>query len=837
MIDRLTNLGDLLMANKSVYTGLLVIVASLALSPVSAQVMEEIVVTATKRPQTLQEVPIAVTVVDAEVLERAQINDILDLQSSVPSLRVTQLQTSGNVNFIIRGFGNGANNLGIEPSVGVFIDGVYRSRTASALADLPNLERVEVLRGPQSTLFGKNASAGVINVVTAAPQMDGWGGSASLVYGNYDQVIVKGDIDGPISDTLGFGLSATVNQRDGYFTNLVSGNSIGERNRWGVRGQLLWLPTDSLTLRFIADTEEIDEKCCGVANLVAGPTAIAVRLVGGDLVTNDAFAREQYYDFDPTNKLENNGASLQIDWDFANEMLLTSITAFRTQSRDENADVDFTSAQLISENVNNSDVDTFTQELRLSQSLDSLDWMIGGFYFDESLDYNSSIVYDAAFRPYGDILAMGGISALEAALGGPPFNIPPGTFLGAGQGVAEFTSQTDNTISIFGQFDWHPTDTLTLTLGANYTEVDKDASVSQTNTDVFSNLDMVQIGFGSIFQALIAQGVDPATAAALAAAWSTVPCDGVVDPACNPTLALQPLQFLPPFVDFPNSVEPGTTNDSKTTWTARIAWDVTDNINLYASAGTGFKASSWNLSRDSRPFPEDQAALEAAGLTVNNLTYQTRYAGPEESTVYELGFKGGWDQGYVQVALFEQEIKDFQYNIFIGTGFTLKNAEKQSTTGVELDAVWMPTDALEFTFSGTWLDPIYDSFPPSFPGDVDLTGEKPAGIPEFAMVTSGTWNFDIGSMTGFLRAEYIYEDEVQVVDNIPSSVASRQVIMLNASAGITFNDRFDVMVWGRNLTDDDQLISAFPSVAQPGSISGYPNQPQTYGVTLTARFD
>ena len=116
-------------------------------------------------------------------------------------------------------------------------------------------------------------------------------------------------------------------------------------------------------------------------------------------------------------------------------------------------------------------------------------------------------------------------------------------------------------------------------------------------------------------------------------------------------------------------------------------------------------------------------------------------------------------------------------------------------------------------------------------------GTTPAGIPEFAMVTAGTWNFDVGSSTGFLRAEYIYESEVQVVENIPESIASREVNTLNASAGMTFNDRFDVMVWGRNLTDDDNLISAFPSVAQAGSVSGYPNQPRTYGTTLTARFD
>ena len=132
----------------------------------------EIVVTATKREQTLQDVPVAVSVTTAATLERAQIRDIKDLTTVVPSLRVTERQNSTNTNFLIRGFGNGANNAGIEPSVGVFVDGVYRSRSAAQIGDFPDVQRIEVLRGPQSTLFGKNASAGVISIVTAAPKFD-----------------------------------------------------------------------------------------------------------------------------------------------------------------------------------------------------------------------------------------------------------------------------------------------------------------------------------------------------------------------------------------------------------------------------------------------------------------------------------------------------------------------------------------------------------------------------------------------------------------------------------------------------------------------------------------
>lgn len=832
-------------------SGLLAIVL---LAPAFGQSMtsiEEIVVTSTKREQTLQEVPLAVSVIGAEVLEEAQINDILELQSLVPSLRVTQLQSSGNTNFLIRGFGNGANNPGIEPSVGVFIDGVYRSRSAAALADLPNLERIEVLRGPQSTLFGKNASAGVISVITAAPNMDEFSGSAAFTYGNYSQVILKGDISGPISETVGFSLAVNSNTRDGYFKNLETGNDVNERDRWGVRGQLLFLPTDNVSLRMIADYDEIDEKCCGVANLVDGPTGVAVRLVGGNLVPNDAFAYENYYDFDPTNKIENKGVSLQADVDFSNDILLTSITAYREQSRQDNADVDFTSAQMIGVNSGDTDIETFTQELRLSQSLDAFDWMLGGFYFNESVSYDNALAYDSAFRPYADLLSGFGVTTLEQVMKGLGLLPPSASFFGAGQGVAEATGQDDETISLFGQGDWHATDRLTFTGGLNYTKVDKDAFVNQTNTDIFSSLSIPAVvygvGFGAIFFQLTGLPPTPANiaanpgAAAIAASLSTVPCSPQTAPACNPLipfLGLQPLQFLPPVLGYPNSVETGTSSDDKVTWTARAAFQVNDSINIYASVGTGFKATSWNLSRDSRPFASDIPALLGAGLGVPNLKAGTRYAGPEEATVYELGFKGNWDTTQLYLAIFDQSIDGFQSNIFTGTGFVLANAGEQSTVGVELDSMWTPTEALQLVFSGTWLDPEYDSFVGGVgvSGPEDLTGTTPAGVHKLSLITSATWYFDLGSARSFIRGEYEYADKVQVIENVPEDVASREVSTFNASFGMTWGNGFEVILWGRNLTDDEYLLSAFPSVAQLGSYSGYPNQPRTYGVTLRTSF-
>ena len=201
--------------------------------------LQEIIVTATKREQTLQDVPVAVSVTPVETINKASIKDITDLASIIPSLRVSTLQTSTQTNFVIRGFGNGANNPGIEPSVGVFIDGVYRSRSAGAIGDFVDVSRVEVLRGPQSTLFGQNASAGVISIITQKPSFE-WGGYAEATVGNYNTQILKSKITGPLSDNVAFSLSAVRNERDGYYKELKSGADINDRDRSDVRGQLLW---------------------------------------------------------------------------------------------------------------------------------------------------------------------------------------------------------------------------------------------------------------------------------------------------------------------------------------------------------------------------------------------------------------------------------------------------------------------------------------------------------------------------------------------------------------------------------------------------------------------
>jgi outer membrane receptor protein involved in Fe transport len=789
-----------------------------------------IIVTASKRAATLQDTPISVAVSTKAQIEQSQIRDAFDLQTLVPSLRVSQLQSSANTNFIIRGFGNGANNAGIEPSVGVFIDGVYRSRSAAQIGDLPNLERIEVLRGPQSTLFGKNASAGIISIVTSEPQFE-LGGGAEISYGNLNAIVARADVTGPISDTIAVSVAGNVNKRDGYIQDDGNGTATNERDRWGVRAQLLIKPSETLKVRFIADYDKIDEICCGVGNVVDGPTGNAVRALGGQIDSNNPLSYRVFTNFPSTNDIENYGLSFQADAELGS-FDLTAIGSYRGVRTDTNADSDFTSADLIGRNRGTNEIDTYTAEVRLASNYDGpFNFLLGAFYFHENIKTTNDFQYGADFRNYANLLSAGGFLNVEALLA--PFGVPAGSFGAQGLGVAEAFDYRNRAISAFGQFDYQLTDALTLTAGFNYTRDRKDVTGDANSTDLFSGLDFVAIGAGAF----------------------NIPPQFAANPAVNPLLALQPLQFLPPFLGFPNSVEDGKTRDNDLSYTLRAAYKFSDNISGYVTYATGFKASSWNLSRDSRPFPSDfipgspvtnppASAIRDAGLALPNLSTGSRFAGPEDAEVYEAGLKGQFDTFAFNLAVFKQSLSGFQGNVFTGTGFVLGNAEKQSTTGVELDTSFTPIRDLNITANFTYLDPIYDSFiggsainPATLTVvPTDLSGRRPAGIPEFAVAVGSTYTQRLGDGDTKLiwHVDYSMESPTQIADGLPQFRRSFET--LNASLTLALGNGLEATLWGRNLTQPEFISTLFPSVAQAGSLSGYPSPPRTYGGLLRYRF-
>ena len=825
--------------------------------------IDEIVVTANKREQSLQDVPVTVSVTSGETIQRAAIVDILDLQTSVPSLRVNQLQSSAQTNFTIRGYGNGANNPGIEPAVSVYIDGVPRTRSASALADLPTVERIEVLSGPQSTLFGKNASAGVISVSTMLPE-DSFGGMIEATGGNYGARIIKGTMTGPISDTASYRISASDNSSDGYATNITTGGDVNTRDRWAIRGQLLFEPADDLSIRLIADYNEIDEVCCAASSLVYGDASGVAAMIAGasGLATTpiDPWARNLNMNYDPSNKLVGKGFSVQVDkdLDFAT---LTSITSTRRQSLESNFDPDFSSADLLGENIVDYDFENFTQEFRLTSNGDGdFQWMVGLFHSDETVDSFRTVKYGTQIFPFADFL----IGAALAPEGTPPDQIPGGlepvatilTLVGAATAQAEAGNLAEAAqiqalatledpvavgaflaanglattpgqmvsnwfipgtglgndavdpnlgerfdleavaTSIFTQFDYSLSDTMTVTLGLNYTEDEK-----KVVSDVLV--------------------VDP---------FAALPLKG------GPLDSLTGLQLFPPFPQYGGSAdETGTFKSDDLTHTLRVAYDMNDSMTVYASHSTGFKATSINMSVDGR-------------------TPGNRTADPEEATNIEVGLKATFDNGYLNLAYFEQTIEGFQSNVFSGTGFNLENAGEETHEGIELDSMFALSENLVVGFSAMYIDAVYDEFLngtcddtglsepqyacPEGQSTLDLSGLSPAGVHELSYNINATYDFEVsGGIDGFFRLEYLHEKDVKLADLIPASIAMRGSDNLNASLGFSSETGgWDAMIWGRNLTDHESLISAFPTTGQPGSFSGYPNPPRTYGLTLRKHF-
>ena len=826
-----------------------------------------IIVTATKREQTLQEVPVAVSVTTAETIERAQVRDLKDLQTLVPSLKVNQLQSSANTNFLIRGFGNGANNAGVEPSVGVFVDGVYRSRTASQITDLPDVQRVEVLRGPQSTLFGKNASAGVISIVTKEPEFE-FGGLVDVSYGNFDAIVAKGLVTGPITDSVAFSLSGGLNKRDGYFDDLGTGNKSNERDRWFTRGQLLFDNGGPLRVRLIGDYDKIDEICCGVVNLRRSAASNAILAVGGQISDpNDPFADVIYNNFDSTNDIEKWGISGQIDYDIG-DFTLTSITAYRDSHAITNQDSDFTSADLIGRKYDDVSLETFTQEVRLAGEIgDRVTFLLGGFYFKEKIDQANQIYFGDDFRSYADLLIRGAssnafnVNSLETTFSALTGQNYINQFFIAGQGLTEAYTMDNEAFSIFGQVDFEVVDGLVLTLGGNYTDDKKDITTDVVSSDVFSGIDLAAVrtsatnfGIAQTIGGLIGAPGGIATAAQIQSFAAANPTgyaqiQAGAAAATAPIAGLRALQFLPPFLNVPNVVEDGKTNDDKFTWTARLAYDISPYLNVYASYATGFKASSFNLSRDSRPLASDLAAIQAAGIAPVNLTTGTRFAGPEDTTVYELGLKGNWDYFSANLTFFKQDIDGFQSNIFTGTGFALANAGKQKTFGVEFDSLIRPTDELTFSVAFTYLKPKYDSFVNSAIGD--LSGRTVEGISQLTASFGAQYEKEVNAAGDrlILATNFYHESAVQTQDGLPGFISGgqeaaiaaarpfrRQVDELTASLTYAFDMGLELSVWGRNLLDDRYITTIFDSTAQAGSISGYTNQPRTYGVAAKYRF-
>lgn len=408
--------------------------------------LEEIVVTAQKRTQNVQDVPVAVSVTTTADIERLQVSSVESLQYSTPSLVVSGGDPSRK-RFGIRGISDGSRNTGFDNRIGVYVDGVWVGRSAASNQSVLDLASIEVLRGPQGTLFGKNTVAGAISITTVRPQ-EGVSGYAEGEFGNYDHRQVRGTLNIGFSEIAAMRVSGSYLKRDGFTQNLSNGLDYDNRDDYNFRGQFQ-IKTGDTTLYIAADTSKSKSRATAGGERLPDPLAPLPRQIAHDELQNFT--------------IDYAGLSGQVDHVFGNGGTLTSITAFRTSKLDGSVDEDFSPARIAATNIAFEDTSHFSQELRYASDNDgAFDYLVGLYFLDQ------------------DVKGTGAAFAFARAIN----PLAPPIFVNARHDSKVATT----TYAVFVHANYRPTDRLELTLGARYTKDDKSIDYKITDqSGLFTN--------------------------------------------------------------------------------------------------------------------------------------------------------------------------------------------------------------------------------------------------------------------------------------------------------------------------------------------------------------
>ena len=794
--------------------------------------LEVIRVTAQKREQNIQDIPVAVTALSGEHLVQYGITDMFDLQQSAPGLIVDQSQTATTMNFSIRGVGTSSQNFGLEPSVGLYVDGVYRSRQSSLINELADVERVEVLRGPQGTLFGRNTSTGAVLLNTVAPRHE-TGGYFELMYGNYDLFSANGAFGGSlVEDVLAVRLTGFTSNRDGFVDAVGAGkNLLNDRDRYGGRAQLLYTPTDSLSLRVILDYAEIDEVCCAAATFRnnyfgfdgrPGSDALLASL-GVPLLGEDRFKeRVVHMNRLPRSWNDDSGASAQLDWDIGAQATATAITAYRTFNTTDDADVDFNAADIATRS-NRGESEMFSQELRLAGSAGAAEYLVGAYYFNQNLNNWTATAPGSDFETFvtgasADLRQLvDTINLLSAFTGGL---IPPtGPAIPPGGSARDAMLQDHEAWAVFGQVDYQLHEQWRVSAGLRYTDEKKKLDGRFTQDSAGPPPDLVAMGT-NLF--LVSQGLAPLNPALLA-------------PMAYPGWGFYLVPIIAPRPDVAETLK-----DDQVTWNAKLSWTPNDDLLVYAGYATGFKSGGTNTDRIPAAF--------------------SQVFGAEKTDAYEVGMKLTLPQHNLRanLALHYTTIEDFQSNAFTGTGFNLRNAGELQAHGGELEIAWAPQDNLMLSGAYIYNDTEYEEFEMAncwvatpflagttdpgrqSPGDAfcDRSGDRTASNPEHTVLLSATLTQSLGDrLSGYVHADYNYRSSIVMDANVDPLKLQDGFGLLNARAGLVLEALdLDVSFWARNLLDEDYHGAVFDVPLQDGKLGSYLKEPRTYGVTLRKHF-
>ncbi len=841
----------------------------------------DIIVTATLRSENLQDIPIAVTAFNTETLEKAGVRDIRSLDNVSASFNLNSTQTeSGGTTLRVRGVGTTGNNTGLESAVGIFLDGVYLSRPGIALGDLLDVNQVELLRGPQGTLFGRNTSAGALNIKTSKPSLNKFEGFANATYGNYNLINVQGGVSAPlIEGTLAARISGAYRKQDGTVTSNTGAES-NNRDRYILRGQLLFEPNSDLSIRLIGDYQNSDENCCDAViiqetTLVAAGAYAAYGLPANGGAASTGFAAinarrsngQQFRD-----RIDQWGVSGEVNLALGNADLI-SITAYRSSRARSRQESDFVGVNAYSTSASGSTavagsrdsetrIKTFTQEVRLSGTAfdDKFQYLIGGFYSDEQINELQNLTLGPDFQRYISANFFPFIAG-NVNFGFNPLALGPVPAQTLAQGISAAGSFANNRFrqsgrnwSLFTNNTFKISDTFGFNFGLRYSDDRKAGSFVQESANSPACLGVL---------------TNPALAGAVR------DTNGVIT---RPAGALNGFQALAigftcfPFAVQSNILGPNTASlaptpvpfarvfkDNELIYTAKLTWEPADKINTYLSYSHGYKAGGFNL--------DPTAGAGGADPRFNS----------EKVDAYEFGIKTKLLDNALtaNLALFHQDLSDFQVLEFTGVQFVTFNVDKAKATGGELELNARLAKGLSVNAAYTYTNARYPRNCAAANTNIavrSLCGNKLTNAPEHVVIAGFNYDRDIGSdltigLNGSVRLESDRRTSTQAVIIEPAGAltAFTQPVSLirnpfdiqdgnakiNLRAGIgSQNGLWRLEFWGNNITDVTTRNVTFNTPLRggtflPGALGAngagisrgaFLQDPRTYGVTIRTKF-
>jgi len=827
-----------------------------------------IIVTATRRAEDVQDIPIAVTAVSQEQLDKQGVVNVQNITAVSPSFSTSNAQVaSGSVVLRIRGVGTTSNNIGFESAVGIFVDGAYQSRPAVALSEFVDIERVEVLRGPQGTLFGRNTSAGALNITTARPDVSEFGGFVNATYGNRDLLNLQGAVNVPlVQDSLALRLTGAYRERDGYVTVVdANGSEVGESNgsdQWLVRGQVGWDTDSGIRGRLIFDYSKSEAGCCAAIELLQSgvETAGLFGAVGlgarggmaGPVVATDPFdqataeeARRERIasaNFAPIADVDQWGITGEIEFPISDNIDLVYVGSYRDFSSFENYDSDFSGLDLFDIDGLEVDIETMTHELRLQgDAFDGrVSWLVGGYYSDESIVSTVDASLGTQYDQFSGALFAAATGGATITPGSPLFIGATPLALFSGGADASVTSsvnqytQDSESWSIFTHNVIDLTDSLSLTLGARWSDESKSGGYQQLASNPGACPGIVSNILGAPVNGA------PAIPAPFVPTTLILGCFPFVAPADfapggipAPTLLPLPRTFPGPFSDV------GDFEDEELIYTIKLGYDF-DNVNLYGGFTHGYKSGGFNL--------DTTAAIGGTDPRFDS----------EEVDAYEVGMKTRFldDAVTLNVALFLEEFSNFQVLEFTGAQFQTFNVPKAESKGIEIETVIRPTTGLTINGALTVIDA---SYPDDCATSADalrvqnLCGAELTNAPDIVGIMGANYEDYIGdSLRWFVNGQIRMESDrrTSTQPSTPPTTAADLgntpllpfdvqdgTAKVNMRVGIgSAEENWTLEAFVNNLTNEHTRGVTFSTTLRSGSRSTFIQEPRSYGLTVRTKF-